>query len=130
MKKQEMEIISEKEEKLIDVMMRLDIVRGTARTLVYMLSSKNNAVSSIDIERAATLRQPEVSVATAELRNLGILSQKSIKHKGKGRPTHRYSLKKSPTEIKSIITEKSQERLKKMEENLKTLDTLIAEMEK
>jgi len=129
MKGQEIEILSEKEEKLIDVLMRLDLLmRSTAKTLVYLLAKKT--ATSVDIERAMGLRQPEVSIAAKQLRVLGILSKQDIKQKGKGRPTHRYSLKKSPTEIKSIITGKAQEELKKIVDDLKTLDTLMAEMEK
>ncbi len=124
MKTQEIDVIDEKEEKLIELLKQFDFDRATSNTLMYMLLKKT-AVSS-DIERAMDLRQPDVSNAAKQLRGLGILSKKDIKHKGKGRPNHQYTLKKSPDEIRAFIEKGARAKIKSMEDNLKTLDALMS----
>lgn len=128
MKTQEIEIMNKKEEKLIKLLKQFDFDRATSNTMVYMLIKKT-AVSS-DIERAMDLRQPDVSKATKQLRDLGMLSKKDIKYKGKGRPIHRYTLEKSPDEIKAFIEKEVRTKIKILEGNLNTLDTLMSELKK
>ena len=128
MKEKEIEVMSETESKLVDILQRFEFTRATARTVVYMLHKKT-AVAT-DIERVMDLRQPEVSVATKELRSLGILSKKDLPAKGKGRPVHQYKLTKSRAEVKSIITGGIKEKIKQFETDLKTIDALIDEMGK
>ncbi|GAH70993.1 unnamed protein product, partial [marine sediment metagenome] len=100
---------------------------GTAKTLVYMLVKKT--AHGKDIERATDLRQPEVSVGTSELRRLEILSKQDVPRKGKGRPTHLYTLNKSVSEIKDLLCNKMQEKIEKTEKDLESLKTLIDERE-
>ncbi|GAH67416.1 unnamed protein product [marine sediment metagenome] len=126
MKKQEIEVMSEKEERLVDVLQRLEFGRGTAKTLVYMLVRKT-AARSKDIERAVDLGQPEVSVGTMELRNLGILSKRDAPKKGKGRPKHLYILNKSVPEVRDFLIKRAQEKIEENERDLELLKTLIGE---
>lgn len=129
MKTQEIEIMNEKEEKLIELLKQFDFDRATSNTLVYMMVKKT-AVSS-DIERVMDLRQPDVSLATKQLRKLGILSKKDIKrNRGKGRPNHQYTLKKSPAEIMAFIEKGARAKIKTLEGNLNTLNALMDEMKK
>ncbi|GAH55110.1 unnamed protein product, partial [marine sediment metagenome] len=121
------EVISEKEEKLVNVLQRLELGRGTAKTLVYMLVKKT--ARGKDIERGTDLRQPEVSVGTNELRELGILSKRDIPRKDKGRPLHLYALNKSVSEVKDFFIKRTQEKIKKTERDLELLKTLIEDGE-
>lgn len=125
MKTQEVEIMSENEERLVDILQQ-SFGRGTAKTLVYMLVKKKNAHTR-DIERAMDLRQPEVSVGTKELRRLGILSKKEIPCGGKGRPSHLYALNKSVSDVKDLITGRMQEKIEVTERNLELLKNLLSE---
>lgn len=130
MKKQEIEIMSRKEEKLVDILQRLEFNRGMAKTLVYMLIKKT--ARTTDIERAMDLRQPEVSTGTSELRKLGILSKQDVpkKGKGKGRPKYLHILNKSMSEVKDFLTNRMQKEIEKIERDLESLKTLIDEREK
>jgi len=125
MKTHQVEIMSEKEEKLIDVLQHLEFDRCNAKTLVYMLVKKT--ARGKDIEQAMDIRQPEVSRSTTELRGLGILSMRPIPQKGKGRPTHQYILNKSVSEIKDFLVKGMQEKAEKIEGDLELLNTLISE---
>ncbi len=60
-------------------------------TLAY-LQDTNSATSS-DFERAAGLRQPEVSLAMKQLMERGWIAEREEKKVGKGRPYKIYSLK-------------------------------------
>lgn len=124
MKTHEIEIMSKKEEKLVDILQLLGFKRGTAKTLVYMLIKKTSQTK--DIERAMNLRQPEVSIGTTELQKLGILSKRYAHHKrGKGRPTHLYTLNKSVSDVKDFLIKKMQEKIEKTERDLESLKTLM-----
>jgi len=122
-----METISEKEEKLADILHQSGFDRGTAKTLIYMLDKKT--ACTVDIERAMDLRQPEVSVGTKELRRLGILSMKDIpkKRRGKGRPVHQYTLEKSVSEVKDFLIKGMQKKIGKIEKNIEALKTLMGD---
>jgi len=124
MKKQETEVMSEKEEKLVNVLQRLELSKGTAKTLVYMLVKKTTARSK-DIGRAMDIRQPEISTSTLELRKMGILSKRDMPRKDKGRPLHLYTLNKSVPEIKDFLIKRVQEKIEKIERDLELLKTLI-----
>lgn len=123
MKTEEIEVMSKKEEELVEVLQRLEFGRYTAKTLVYMLVKKT--ARRKDIERATDLSQPEVSIGTMELRNLGILSKRDAPKKGKGRPKLVYALNKPVSEVKDFLIKRSQEKIKKIERDLELLETLI-----
>jgi predicted transcriptional regulator len=65
--------------------------RNAAMTLAYMQNT--NSATSIELERSARLRQPEVSIATKQLRELDWINEREEKKPGKGRPYKIYSLK-------------------------------------
>lgn len=123
MKTQEIDTMSKKEEKLVDILRELGFNRGTAKTLIYMLAEKT--ARTRDIERAMDLRQPEVSIGTKELRKFGILSVQDINKKGKGRPIHQYSLNKSVSEVNDFICEKMQKEIKNIKKNLEAWTTEV-----
>jgi predicted transcriptional regulator len=65
---------------------------------------------------AMGLRQPEVSIATRTLREMGWITEQEIKGNGKGRPQKIYALRSTIDEIiKYYETEKSKEAARSME---------------
>ncbi len=83
--------LDEKDEEIADALISLGMSRNIARILSYLQSS--NEVTSVELEREAGLRQPEVSVAMRELKERGWISEIEEKKPGKGRPYKVYSLK-------------------------------------
>jgi predicted transcriptional regulator len=57
------------------------------------MSQNVNAATSVDLERVARLRQPEVSIAMKQLKERDWISEREEKKPGKGRPYRIYSLK-------------------------------------
>src|SRR3972149_4367129 len=80
-------------------------------TLVFL--SKREETTSVEIEKATGLRQPEVSVAMQELRRRKWVDKRDIKKEGKGRPVHSYSLAFS---FDDIVDEIAREEKRKIEE--------------
>ena len=76
---------------IADALFSLGISRIAANTLAYLQNT--NAATSLDIEMAAKLRQPEVSIAIKELNKLNWIAEKEEKKSGRGRPQKIYSLK-------------------------------------
>ncbi len=58
--------IQEKDEEIADALISLGLGRNVAMTLAYMKNT--NFATSLDLERAARLRQPEVSIAMRQLK--------------------------------------------------------------
>jgi predicted transcriptional regulator len=65
--------------------------------LAYMQNT--NSATSTELEQSARLRQPEVSIATKELKERGWITEREEKKPGKGRPYKIYSLKVGFNEI-------------------------------
>jgi predicted transcriptional regulator len=59
--------------------------------LAYMQNA--NSATSIELERSARLRQPEVSIVIKQLKERGWVNEQEEKKPGKGRPYKIYSLK-------------------------------------
>ena len=81
----------EKGKEIADTLFSLGISRIAANTLAYLKNA--NEATSLDIEMAAKLRQPEVSIAIKELNKLNWIAEKEEKKSGRGRPQKIYSLK-------------------------------------
>ncbi len=82
--------LTSKDKKVIKVFTELGMPRNLAKTLMYI--SGVEECRSSEIERNASLRQPEVSVAMQELQRRGWVQKRELKKKGKGRPVHIYKL--------------------------------------
>jgi predicted transcriptional regulator len=65
MKKLNINQFDEKEEEIADILISLGMRKNVATTLAYMQNTKT--ATSIELERSARLRQPEVSIAMREL---------------------------------------------------------------
>ena len=87
----------EKEEEIVNDLITLGLSRPVAKTLAYL--QQVNEVTSIELEMGTDLRQPEVSIATNQLKERGWINEREKKKIGKGRPYKVYSLKVSFNEI-------------------------------
>ncbi|MDP2841447.1 MAG: transcriptional regulator protein [Candidatus Methanoperedens sp.] len=91
MKVLKMKQLDEKDEEIADALISLGLGRNAAITLAYMQNA--NSATSLDLERAARLRQPEVSIAMRQLKERDWINERDEKKIGKGRPNKIYSLK-------------------------------------
>ena len=91
MKTQKIDQFDEKDEEIADTLIALGMNRNVAMALSYLQNT--NAARSVDLERTARLRQPEVSIAMRQLRDRGWIDERDEKKTGKGRPNKIYSLK-------------------------------------
>ncbi|WP_456370188.1 ArsR family transcriptional regulator [Geoglobus sp.] len=115
--------LDSKDERLVDLLAEAGLNRNIARVIVYL--SKAGEAISRDIEREANLRQPEVSLAMKDLKNLGWIKEKEIKKKGKGRPLKSYKLSLDIKEIVRELVERKREELKRLERDLEELEELV-----
>jgi predicted transcriptional regulator len=111
--------LNSKDKKVIDVFVDLGMPRNLAKTLIYI--SEADECRSAEIERNASLRQPEVSVAMQELQRRGWIKKRDLKKKGKGRPVHLYRLSSS---IDSIVGDFEKQKLQEINHVKKDLSEL------
>src|SRR5665811_1585852 len=107
MKILKMNQLDKKDEEIADALISLGMSRNVAMTLAYIQNTKS--ATSIELERSARLRQPEVSIATKQLKELDWINEREEKKPGKGRPFKIYTLKVG---FKDIITQLETERKK------------------
>ncbi len=114
---------TDKEEGLIRLLSSMEISKNVARTLVCLQAQEE--CTSVQIERATGLRQPEVSIAIQELRDRGWVTKKDIRRSHKGRPVHSYRLARPFCEIIAAIDAGEKARIRKMEAALRRLRALV-----
>ena len=98
MKTTSINILDDNDLEIIDIMKSLGMPRNLAIMVTYLTSAETEA-TSVDIEKASHLRQPEVSIATRKLRAMGWITEKDVKKTGKGRPFKTYALTVSIEDI-------------------------------
>src|SRR3989442_14366335 len=76
--------LSRRDETLVDLLIETGLSLNIAKTLVFL--SKRDETTSVEIEKATRLRQPEVSIAMEELRRRRGVEKRDIKKGGRGRP--------------------------------------------
>ncbi len=74
----------------VDLLVDTGIPRNVAKALVFLAGREET--TSVEIEKATGLRQPEVSIAMQDLRRRKWVEKRDIKKEGKGRPVHAYRL--------------------------------------
>ena len=114
---------TEKDERLVELLTEAGLNKNIAKVLVYL--SKVGETVSRDIERAANLRQPEVSIAMKELKEMGWVKDREIKKKGKGRPLKSYKLTLDLKDIVAELVRKKREEIEKLERDLEELEKLV-----
>lgn len=99
---------TEKQEEIADTLISLGMSRPVANALACMHGTKE--VVGRYFERAANLRQPEVSIAMRQLKERGWVDERSGNNIGRGRPHKIYSL---TTPFKTIIAELEEQQRKR-----------------
>jgi len=108
MKQKDSLVLDEKDDRAVQLFTDLGMPKNLAKTLMYV--SQVDECRSADVEQAADLRQPEVSIAMQEMRRRGWTKKRDVNKKGKGRPIHVYKLTRNLPEIlKSFEKEKLKE---------------------
>jgi predicted transcriptional regulator len=103
-------VLDENDDKAVQLFVELGMPKNLAKTLMYV--SQVDECKSANVEQAADLRQPEVSVAMQEMRRRGWAKKRDVKKKGKGRPAHVYKL---VINLPEILKSFEQEKLKEVE---------------
>lgn len=110
---------SRRDETLVDLFIVTGMSKNIAKTLVFL--SKREETTSVEIEKATGLRQPEVSIAMQELRRRKWVDKRDIKKEGKGRPVHAYRLSVPWSEIVGQVDREEQGKIERIEANRKKL---------
>ena len=105
MKTENIMYLSEKEEELVELLIKVGVRTNVALVLVYLANIPEATTRTI--ERGTGLRQAEVSLAMQYLGELQWVSCRQEKSLSKGRPMKCYQLAKSIHEIMdTIVNEK------------------------
>lgn len=114
--------LSRMDNDVIDKLIFTGMSKNLAKTLVFL--SKRDETTSVQVEKATGLRQPEVSLAMQELRRRGWVTKRDIKKEGKGRPVHAYRLSKSLSRIVSTIKNQENKKIERIVKNMNELRSL------
>lgn len=109
----------EKDEEIAKALIFLGMSRNAAMTLAYMQNT--NSATSIELERSARLRQPEVSVTMKQLKERDWINEREEKKPGKGRPYKMYSLKVG---FKDIIAQLEKQQRRAVDETQEKIEKL------
>lgn len=110
---------SDEQEEFSSILMEIGLRRNVAKVLTYLAGVVE--ATSRDIETNSDLRQPEVSIAMRELRELGWISERDEKNPGKGRPYRIYRLEKS---IEEVIKYLEDQKLQDIERTMRQIERL------
>ena len=115
--------MTHRDEEVAMHLFRAGYPKNVARSLAYLLRVHN--ANSRDIELATGLRQPEVSIAMQKLRKIGWVKKDDVRKKGKGRPTHSYSLEVKPGYIIKQIEADESKKMRDIKDNILELKKLV-----
>jgi predicted transcriptional regulator len=122
MKTLKMNQFDDKEEEIAEALISLGMSRNVSMMLAYMQNTKS--ATSIELERSARLRQPEVSIATKQLKELDWINEREEKKPGKGRPYKIYSLKVGFKDIIAQLENKQRRAVDEARVNIERLKEL------
>ena len=111
--------LSRRDESLVDLLVKTGMSKNIAKTLVFL--SKKEETTSVEIEKATGLRQPEVSIAMQELRRRRWVEKRDIKKEGKGRPVHAYRLAVPFDGIIDMIAREERAKIEEIETNIRKM---------
>jgi predicted transcriptional regulator len=114
---------TKKDETLVKLLMRTDMPKNVAKTLVFL--RKKEETTSVEIEISTALRQPEVSIAMQELRRRKWVIKRDIKKEGKGRPVHSYKLALPFDKIIETLEKEEMKRIEEIQNNVKALKQAV-----
>ncbi len=113
-------------DELVERLIKTGLHKDVARTLVFI--AEHEETQSRTIEDNTRLRQPEVSIATNQLEEMGWIKKRDIPTEGRGRPVHGYSLKKPIDEIIEEIEEQEKEKINEIDTNIKQIKEIKNKM--
>jgi len=119
MKKLDINQLDDSDEEIVEILMSLGMSRSVARTLTYLQNV--DEATSVDLERATGLRQPEVSIAMKELNPLHWINESEENKPGKRRPNKVYSLKVG---FNDIIAQLEKQQKKAIDDTMASIDRL------
>lgn len=111
------------DEKLAGLLIQMAVPRNVSKALVYMRGREET--TSVEIEKNANLRQPEVSIAMRILKEHGWIIKRDIKKEGKGRPVHGYRLAKPFNEIIKELEGEQRKKITDMQSVLGQIQNLV-----
>jgi predicted transcriptional regulator len=96
-----------REEEFADLLIRIGIRKNVAKVLVYLAHTPE--ATSREIERGTDLRQPEVSIAMAQLMERLWVESRENKAENKGRPVKIYRLSRPIGDVMDTIEREKRE---------------------
>jgi predicted transcriptional regulator len=114
--------LDEKDEEIADILISLGMSRNVAISLSYLQNM--NSATSVDLERVARLRQPEVSIAMKQLKERDWINERDEKKPGKGRPFKIYSLKVGFEDIVAQLEKQQKKSVNEVRANVERLKEL------
>ena len=114
--------LDEKDEEIADILISLGMSRNVAISLSYLQNM--NSATSVDLERVARLRQPEVSIAMKQLKERDWINERDEKKPGKGRPFKIYSLKVGFEDIVAQLEKQQKKSVNEVRANVERLREL------
>jgi predicted transcriptional regulator len=123
MKQKNSLVLDEKDDKAVQIFNELGMPKNLAKTIMYI--SQVDKCRSAEVEQAADLRQPEVSIAMQELRRRGWVKKQNLNKKGKGRPVHIYIPTKNLPEIWKNFEKEKLKEVETIKNDISELKNLI-----
>src|SRR3970040_3944 len=108
-----------REDSTVELLARTGMPKNVAKALVFL--SHREETTSVEVEKATGLRQPEVSIAMQELRRRKWVEKRDIKKEGKGRPVHAYRLSLSWADILEIIGREERRKIERIQGIVRSL---------
>jgi predicted transcriptional regulator len=113
---------SKKDEALVELLMGTGMAKNVAKTLAFL--RKKEETTSVEIEAATGLRQPEVSIAVQELRHKKWIIKRDLKTEGKGRPSHLYKLAIPFERVIETLEKEERKRIERIEGDIEQLKAI------
>jgi predicted transcriptional regulator len=101
-----------REDSTVELLTRTGMPKNVAKALVFL--SDREETTSVEVEKATGLRQPEVSIAMQELRRRKWVEKRDIKKEGKGRPVHAYRLAVPFTAVVDAIAKEQRRKIEQI----------------
>lgn len=108
-----------RDREIIDLMNSIGVNKNISKVVVFL--DRTGEAKSRTIEDSVDLRQSEVSIITTWLRSKGWVTFRTIKKKGKGRPTNMFKMRYS---LGRIVKEIEAEKITEMEDIKKRINHL------
>ena len=113
----------ESSQQLVYTLIKLGVQSNTAKCLVCL--HVHGSSTSRMLQTNCNIRQPDISVAIAELRRLKVVKLDSTASAGRGRPSHIYQLTGTINECIVPFIEEAQDKITYIVSAITTLENLL-----